>query len=58
MANGSIDVFPFLKQRKADVSPVFLYRDHLAISADYLYGSLRVTARTHKNFLKEIKEDI
>ena len=58
MAKTSIDLFPFLKQRKADISPVSLYRDNLAISADYLYGSWQVTAKVHKNLQREIKEDI
>jgi len=57
MAKSTIDIFSFFKQRKADVSPV-CPRDILAISAAYLHGSWWVTARTHKNFLKEIKEDI
>lgn len=57
MAKGTIDIFPFLKQRKADVLPVYPW-DTLVISADSLYGSWRVTARTHKNFQREIKEDI
>ena len=57
MAKKSIDRFPFLKQWKADISPVSP-KDTLAISADYLYGPWRATAKTHTNFQREIKEDI
>ena len=58
MAISTIDRFPFLKQWKADISPVDPYRGNLAISADYLYGPWRVTARAHTNFQREIKEEI
>ena len=58
MAKTSIDLFPFLKQRKADISPGSLYRDNLAISADDLYGSRQFSAETHSDFQRERKEDI
>ena len=58
MAKTSIDLFPFLKQRKANISPVSLYRDNLVILADDLYGYWWFPAETHNDFQREIKEDI
>ena len=58
MAKMSIDLFPFLKQQKADVLPVYASIGTLAISADYLYGFWRIIVRAHTNFKREIKEDI
>jgi len=58
MTKSTIDLFSFLKQRKADASPVSLYGDHLAILAEYLYGTWQFSAKFHDYFKKEIEEDI
>ena len=58
MAKMSIDLFPFFKQRKAVISPVYPYGDVLAIAAEHGYGSWWETAKTHAYFQREIKEDI
>jgi hypothetical protein len=57
MAKVSIDLFPILKQWKADISPVSLW-DNLAILAEPLYGSRQFSAEDPYGFEREIKEGI
>ena len=58
MAKSTIDIFPFLKQWKADIAPVFPLRKELCRSAKHLYGSLQISAQAYYYFQGGIKEDI
>jgi hypothetical protein len=57
MAKSTIDLFSFLKQRKADLSSV-PYPGKLMILAEFGCGLWRDTAEVHYPFRREIKEDI
>ena len=58
MANSNIDLFPFLKQRKASLSSVHPCKGKLMIVAEFGYGLSQDTAKVHSHFGREIKEDI
>ena len=57
MAKSTIDLFPLVKQRKADVSLVPCL-GKLMILAKSGCGLWRDTAEVHYLFRREIKEDI
>ena len=57
MAKSTIDLFPFLKQRKAGISSVPC-PGKLMILAEFGCGLWRNTAEAHDPFKREIKEDI
>ena len=57
MAKGTIDLFPLLKQRKADLSLV-PYSGKLMILAEFGCEPRRDTAEVYCPFKREIKEDI
>ncbi len=57
MAKGTIDLFPFLKQRKAGISSVPC-TGKLMILAKSGCGLWQDTAESHYPFKREIKEDI
>ena len=57
MAKSTIDLFPFLKQRKAGISSV-PYPGKLMILAEFGCGLWRDTAEACYPFRREIKEDI
>ena len=57
MAKSTIDLFPFLKQRKAGISSV-PYSGKLMILAEFGCEPRRDTAEVYCPFKREIKEDI
>ena len=57
MAKSTIDLFPFLKQRKAGISSV-PYPGKLMILAELGCELWRDTAEVYYPFKREIKEDI
>ncbi len=56
MARNRIDIFSFLKQSKADISPLYSLNIR-AISADYWCEVWRVTSQAHADFEEGIRED-
>ena len=57
MAKSTIDLFPFLKQRKAGISSVPCL-GKLMILAEFGYEIWQDTAEVYCPFKREIKEDI
>ena len=58
MAKSTIDLFPFLKQRKAVISSVNPCKGKLMILAESGYELWRDAAKVWYPFRREIKEDI